>query len=199
MFKSDRQTGYQMRDAARYSTNGVSCNHGEVLDLSGTGMRFRVEGRCGLSKGDVHRFVLESGGQRLNLTGNVAWTKRIGLLGREHEVGVRFSNLKPAHSRAIEDFAVKGFVERRDGESSPKPKSAVRVEVPDLYAIMGVTRDASQDDIHGSYRKLAKELHPDVTDEPDAAEQFTVVSKAYRVLQDPESRARYDRMLDEAA
>lgn len=198
MLKSGGPKAFQIRDHARYQTYGVSCNFGEVCDLSASGMRFRMQGRPAFSKGDLQRFVVESGGQKLQLTGQIVWVRRKGLLGREHQVGVHFVNLKPAHQRAIEEFAVNGFV-NTDSPKAPKPRASVSVEIPDLYAIMGVARDASQDEIVATYRRLAKELHPDVTDEPDAEEQFSVVSKAYRVLHDPDSRARYDRMLAEAA
>lgn len=198
MLKTGGPKAFQIRDHARYQTVGVRCNHGEVRDLSASGMRFRVRGKPGFARGNLQRFVVESGGQRLQLTGRIVWIRREGLLSRDHQVGVHFVNLKPAHQRAIEQFAVNGFIEP-DAPKPSKPRASVSVEIPDLYAIMGLARDASQEEISATYRRLAKELHPDVAAAPDAAEQFAVVGKAYRVLHDPESRARYDRMLAEAA
>ena len=64
----------------------------------------------------------------------------------------------------------------------------------DLYATLGVARDASQDEIKRTYRKLAKELHPDLNpDKPDVAERFSEVTAAYDILSDPETRGKYDR------
>lgn len=64
----------------------------------------------------------------------------------------------------------------------------------DPYAALGVGREASQDEIKRAYRKLAKELHPDLNpDKPDVAERFKNVTAAYDLLSDPEKRARYDR------
>ncbi len=64
----------------------------------------------------------------------------------------------------------------------------------DPYAVLGVGRDASQDDIKKAYRALAKALHPDANPGNAAVEErFKRVSAAYAVLSDPEARARYDR------
>jgi molecular chaperone DnaJ len=64
--------------------------------------------------------------------------------------------------------------------------------VADHYDVLGVTRDASDADIKKAYRRLARELHPDVNPSPDAAEKFKDVTHAYDVLSDPEQRRRYD-------
>ncbi len=190
---------YQIREYARYRTHGLTCNQGEIVDLSGSGMRFRMSEKPFYKKGDTQRFVVGGNTQKLNLTGRVVWIKKKSLLGRTCEVGVEFVDLKPKHRKAIEEFAVHGFVTGEGSPDQPAPQRTVQVEVPDLYSILGVARDASDDQIHKSFRSLAKELHPDTNHDPDAAEQFTVVSKAYRVLQDPDSRERYDRMLRDAA
>ncbi len=63
----------------------------------------------------------------------------------------------------------------------------------DLYDLLGVDRDADADTIKKAYRKLARQLHPDVNPDPESQERFKHVSAAYEVLSDPQKRAAYDR------
>lgn len=67
------------------------------------------------------------------------------------------------------------------------------METKDLYKILGVSKGASQEDIRRSYRKLARENHPDANqDKPDAEEQFKGIQHAYEILSNPEKRREYD-------
>jgi len=62
------------------------------------------------------------------------------------------------------------------------------------YAVLGVAKDASADDIQKAYRKLAKELHPDLNPgNTKSADRFKEISGAYALLRDPKTRARFDR------
>jgi molecular chaperone DnaJ len=63
----------------------------------------------------------------------------------------------------------------------------------DYYEILDVGRNASNDEIKASFRKLARQYHPDVNKEEGAEEKFKEINEAYGVLSDPEKRARYDR------
>lgn len=63
---------------------------------------------------------------------------------------------------------------------------------PDHYAVLGLGSDASPEDIRRAYRELARRVHPDVCADADAAERFAAVARAYEILADPASRARYD-------
>jgi molecular chaperone DnaJ len=63
----------------------------------------------------------------------------------------------------------------------------------DYYEILGIPRDASKEDIKRAYRRLARKYHPDVNKEQGAEERFKEINRAYEILAEPESRARYDR------
>lgn len=68
------------------------------------------------------------------------------------------------------------------------------MEYKDYYKVMGVARDASQDDIKRAYRRLARKFHPDVSKQADAEARFKELGEAYAVLRDPEKRAAYDQL-----
>jgi curved DNA-binding protein len=67
------------------------------------------------------------------------------------------------------------------------------MQFKDYYQVLGLSRDATQEDIKRAYRKLARKYHPDVSKEADAEAHFKEVGEAYEVLKDPEKRAAYDR------
>ena len=73
-------------------------------------------------------------------------------------------------------------------------KKLFAMDYKDYYKIMGVERDAKQEEIKRAYRKLARKYHPDVSKEKDAEAKFKEVGEAYEVLKDPEKRAAYNQL-----
>jgi hypothetical protein len=70
--------------------------------------------------------------------------------------------------------------------------------VTDYYKILGIRRTASRSEVKSAYRKLARERHPDVNGgSENASREFALLSKAYRVLSDPQERAYYDQQVAE--
>jgi curved DNA-binding protein len=103
---------------------------------------------------------------------------RMRAVAREHD--------RMARGRADQAFGC--ITRRRSGESSTV------ATYKDYYQIMGVARDATQDEIKRVYRRLARKYHPDVSKEPRAEEKFKELQEAYEVLKDPEKRAAYDQL-----
>jgi curved DNA-binding protein len=68
------------------------------------------------------------------------------------------------------------------------------MQYKDYYKILGVSRDASQEEIKRVYRKLARKYHPDVSKEKDAEQRFKEIGEAYEVLKDSQKRAAYDQL-----
>ena len=63
----------------------------------------------------------------------------------------------------------------------------------DYYEVLGVARNATQEELRSAFRSLARQYHPDVNKSPDAEERFKEINEAYAVLSDEDKRAAYDR------
>jgi len=102
------------------------------------------------------------------------------------------ANVSTADSPQSTGDALSGFI--CDNAAQTVPLLEQGVDFKDYYKIMGVKRDATQDEIKRSYRKLARKYHPDVSKHTNAEARFKEVGEAYEVLKDPEKRAAYDQL-----
>lgn len=68
------------------------------------------------------------------------------------------------------------------------------VKFQDYYETLGISRDASQEQVQSAYRKLARKYHPDINKDSGAEEKFKKINEAYEVLKDPEKRKKYDQL-----
>lgn len=193
---SAADTGYAARNEVRMSTKGLSCHAGNVLDMSGGGMRVVVPWKSAPRVGDPETYVFGEGPDEIRLMATVRWVRPAGRLHKRAEVGVEFVGLTEGKRTALRRFAAtgdgSGVLEEQEVEAG---HDRVRVEFPDLYKIFHLSVYASQEDIRRAYHKLAKTLHPDRCDHPEAESRFAEVQKAYSILRDRELRAKYDERL----
>jgi len=66
----------------------------------------------------------------------------------------------------------------------------------DYYSLLKIRRDATADEVKRAYRRLARELHPDVNPDPETQERFKEITQAYEVLSDTDKRRMYDMGVD---
>ncbi len=250
------------RRASRVASEGLTCQMGQIVDLSETGLRLRSSSRIKLEVGSQLKLTIASSMQRVSVTGQVVWVRNSLLKG---SAGIRFVDTPPAVARALVELARHGFIDpdckasheeqcadevatvggsasptstsnpsaasgsqdrddrskggqgndgqgkrgqgrgarsaSAEGAASGKPVRA-DVHVEDYYGALGVMPNATTVEIHAAYRSMARKLHPDLNDSPDAATRFAYLARAYGVLKDPAQRMRHDdlrRAVDEAA
>lgn len=95
------------------------------------------------------------------------------------------------HSDWNDDY--EEFGNRRNTEEDKEFRNAsINNELPNYYEILGITKDATHDEIKQKFRELAKKTHPDKTKE-NSEEEMIELNKAYEVLSDKERREKYDR------
>jgi hypothetical protein len=207
------------REHERHLAEGLTCVTGEVLDLSAGGIRIRSAVRPPVKAGGLAPFTINAGGKQITLQGRVAWIRRASLLSGPYEYGVQFVGVTAAMRALLERIALYGYVPERGevgttgkgssgggaartgggaangAESGHSQRVTVTTELPDFYEAIGVSSDATAEEIHGAFRVLAKRLHPDVCKDPDANERFSFITRVYEVLGDSELRVKYDEAI----
>jgi hypothetical protein len=194
------QTGQDpRRRMPRHPTDVVHCPLGDLLDLSGTGMRLAIPGRCSLKPGQVLTLKLKTPHGAMPVAARVVWKKRKGLF-KNFEVGLQFEGLKPSQVVALATIARFGFiaggqVDAGTSQTQEKPAggdpSAVEASLvlSEYYEKLGLTPGADASDIKHAYRKLARACHPDVAPGPENQKKFVELREAYDLLSDHLKRA----------
>ena len=179
------------RQAVRHRTDALSCPLGDVQDLSSGGLRLRSRKKPAIALGSTGPVQIKGPDGVISVHGQVVRLRRVGL--RTWDIGVKFVNLTPGMKAALGSLAEFGFIGVTD-KRRRKTMSA-SMGLPDYYAVLGLTSEASKDDIKSSFRRLAAQYHPDVCCEPDSAQRFMKIQQAYEVLHDDSRRQAYDLRL----
>lgn len=211
--KPDSAGARHRRVAARHVVDGLHSALGSVVDLSSTGMRIWSTRQPHATIGMALPLVLADGDQRISLTAKVMWIRKVEQ-GVGWQIGLHFTGVDAPTVQALETYVKAGYFTTdpamrrklyQDEPSFEKPAapaeepasaaSSPRADIIDLYQLLGVGQGASAEEIRQVYRRLARQLHPDNCDEPDAGERFTRIAKAFAVLKNATSREQYDRLL----
>lgn len=182
---SEPNAGYHMRTESRLGTENLNCSKGRVADITGSGMRMIVAPKDLPEIGDVQSYTFSDAKDEVTVTGIVKWIRKATVFTRRGEVGVEFVKLDPETREAIIRLAI-------HGDLNLKKDRSIKIAYPDLYRLLGVSRYASKDELQAAYRKQAKAWHPDVNDDPKAAQVFEELQKAFAVLSDSDARKKFD-------
>lgn len=172
----------------RYDTRLTDSVLGSVVDLSIDGARIVTRSEPNVRAGHVFEIAIACDGQRVFVLSRVAWTRKIDK--DLWNIGLHFFDAD-ARSRADLERLL-------DRCASGRELLPTSVEVEDLYAVLGVTRDSSLDEIRSAYRRLARQFHPDHAPDEESSRRFARISKSYMVLRDESLRRRYDQLLKAA-
>ena len=146
---------------------------------------------------DEEKIILFSGfiiavlGVFLFLARDIILRKKTSYDKKEKLESKKDKTFEKYHSDWGDDYEELG--QRRNTKDDKEFRDAVNNdELPNYYEIIGVSNDATPEEIKNKFRELAKKTHPDKTKE-DSEEEMTKLNKAYEVLSDKERRERYDR------
>lgn len=224
-FTKPKSREQKPRAAKRYRTVGVRCELGNVLDISESGLRMHVDGKCPVKVGDILALQLRDCAHQTTVRGCVVWVKPAN---NGSTCGIAFIDIRPGTKEVIEQIAGVGealandkkakevaeaakvasggknavppsAADDKSQDQAKKPGVRASIEIEDLYELFALPNTATTDEINQAFRSMARNLHPDKNPLPDAAERFSQISKAYKILRDPELRARYDEMRNRAA
>ncbi len=194
-FTKAKTSKHTERAHARIAVDRLRWQLGEVLDLSESGMCVRLALGAVPAIGSIQKFNLRSGTTTVEVLGRIQWLSNQRRGSSSIHAGIRFIDLSPEQGAAIFHALRHGDLPAQAKNSAPRPAIEADVEVEDLYAVLGISRTATGEQLKQAFRTLAQTLHPDHTADPAAHARFTLVHKSYSVLKDPSKRQRYDLLL----
>jgi hypothetical protein len=174
------------RAAERFCSEALTCPFGQIVNLSGTGIRLRDPKGSRPRVGRVMELPIVAPQGRLVLKARVVWSRRLRLRG--FDAGLAFVDPRPGLATALRNLAQFGFIPQSKTEASDPdwmPPSPVRTRHQEACDILGVRAAATDDDIRRAYRALARRYHPDANSSPEAANRFHQITLAYHTLSDP--------------
>src|SRR5690554_5254424 len=156
------RAGVNSRRHPRYSVTGIRCALGEIANISVSGACVRCVQRVRLAKGQRLRLYLRSGSQQLQVDAVLVRQQRRGL--KVMELGFAFVDVSPSLAAALESLGRFGFI------SKPKQRQnagvIAEIDLPDHYKALGVSSNATTEQIHDAFRTMARQFHPDVNKDP---------------------------------
>ena len=180
------------RAEERFSTDLLTSTLGEVIDLSGSGLRIRRTGGATVTVGQILKVTIKSDQCEVTLKCRVVRVQRLGL--RQCDIGMAFVEIRPGLRNALHSLARFGFIPnlgRGAGESGGVPK-AHKSALPDYYGLLGLIESATEEQIRSAYHEAARKYHPDSNRSASRVFMFEAVTEAYKVLRDAHRRKEYD-------
>lgn len=189
------------RRMPRHETDAVSCPLGDILDLSGTGMRVGFKGRCPIKVGQTVPVKLKTPHGSVSVAARAVWRRRTGLIGG-YQIGFHFDGVKPNQAIALATIARFGFIAPQGVQSassesdeqgskvggSPEAIQA-NIVMAEYYERLGLPPEATPQDVKHAYRQLARQYHPDVAPGEENQKKFLQLREAYDLLNDHLRRA----------
>ena len=196
--KPPQKGGKEDRKAPRAPASEEFTTHiGDAVDISSTGIQIKCRQKPPLRKGQSLELTLRSGPRQARIPVRLVWVRRSRV---ETRCGFQFVGLTDGQRAVVESILRFGYIPSPEDISQAKRRQhdraslKVRAEVvvPDYYQALGVSPQASDEEVHHAYRVLARRWHPDVCSEPDAERRFRQVNEAYAVLRSQRDRSAYD-------
>ena len=180
------------REEERFSTDLLTSTLGDVIDLSGSGLRIRRTGGAAVTVGQILKVTIKSDQCEVTLKCRVVRVRRMGL--RQCDIGLAFVEIRPGLRNALHSLARFGFIPNlgRGGEDSSGTPKAHKSALPDYYGLLGIPESASEEQIRSAYHEAARKYHPDSNRSASRVFMFEAVTEAYKVLRDARKRREYD-------